>query len=142
MLPKLFSNYVFWQISSRISCLFTINILFAMEFCQPWGSSIPTPPNPPPPSPTPIPQPSPAVILKNVPEGAHHMSQVAGNLLEMGQLFNSPDQDMGPTNAPGPSMTSPILPLIYKEVQSPGRSEFYKQLPSTQPPSFPALRNQ
>ena len=61
---------------------------------------------------------------------------VAGNFLERGQPFKSPDRAMGPTSTLRPSMTSPTLPRIYKEAQRPGRSEFYRQQSYTQSPSL------
>ena len=86
---------------------------------------------------------SPAVTLnpsKNVPEGVHHLFQVAGNLLEKDQPFKSPDQGMGLNPTWEPSMTSPTSPHIYKKVLRPGRSEYSQQWPSAPPPSFPALQ--
>ena len=58
----------------------------------------------------------------NVPEGAHHVFQVAENILEKGQPFKSLDQGMALTHTRGPSMTFPTPPPVYEQVQRIGRS--------------------
>ena len=72
---------------------------------------------------------------QNIPDCMHHVLHVAGNVLEGGQPFKSPDQGVGPIPPLRPSMTSPTLSHIYKGAQRTARAEDSLTRYSAQPPS-------